>query len=131
MEIINAVSKPKVPNGYAYVLKTKQLENILADNQINIRTNLYYWFPKIIGTIFEVHYWLPSGDMPTRLYIRAGALLREDVLPAREKLETAVFPAFINWVTNISALPDNSPLLTKGLYFNAIFQAQNLKIVTS
>jgi hypothetical protein len=127
--MINSIKKPKFLAQYAYVLKTKQLEDTLINDNIDIHVDLYYWFPQIIGTILEGHFWLPNANVPyNRLYIRAGALLKEDVSLAREKMTEIVLPQFGKWVKTILSLPDNSPKLSGRLYFNAVFQNGELQI---
>lgn len=100
MEIkaINSISKPKLPKAYSYVLRSSQLDNLLISNNITIHTDLVYWLPQIIGSILEVHYWLPNNKvLYPRLYVRAGAL-----------------PEFSRWLKDISKHDCDA------LYFKAI-----------
>ena len=127
--MIKSISKPKIQRGYVYVLKTGQLEKLLADNNIDIHVYLVYWRPQT-NSIFEVHYWFPNQNVEyERLYIRAGALPKEDVPLAREKLETIVFPKFVEWITDMLAQPDNSTKLDNDLYFNAIYKNKGLELI--
>ena len=120
--MINSIEKAKIPFQYGYVLKTGQLENLLQDNNIDIHVDLRYWFAQNIGSILDAHYWLPNENIEYfRLYIRAGALLKQDIFIARKKMEEIVLPEFVSWVKNILVLPDNSPSLKHNLYFNADF----------
>lgn len=128
--VIKSVSKNKIPNNYRYVIKTQQLENIVSDNEINIHIDLVYWLPQIVGTILEVHFWPPNNRiLYNRLYVRAGALLKDDVKYAREKVTEVVLPEFIIWTKKILSLPANSPYLEKQLYFNATINNKILKII--
>ena len=116
--MIKFITKPKAPKGYGYVLKTGQLEKLLADNNINIHTSVTYY--RHLGNVFEARYWLPNQNIDyTRLYITAGMLPSKDILLAREKLEKVEFPRFVEWIMDILALPDNSTNLKHGLCFNS------------
>ena len=127
--MITSVKKNKIPSRYGFVLKTRQLEDLILANDINIDIILNYWLPQIIGTIFEAHFWPPNYNFAyNRLYIRAGALLREDIYFARGKMASDALPEFAAWIKNILALPDNSPLLSKEQYFNAIIRNGELII---
>lgn len=117
MDAINSISKPKLPKAYSYVLHSNQLNNLLISNGITIHTDLVYWLPKIIGSILEVHYWLPNNNVPyPRLYIRAGALPRIEIQTARIIMSDEVFPKFSNWLEDIQKYDYNS------LYFNAVYK---------
>jgi hypothetical protein len=35
--MITTISKPRIPKKYVYILKTKQLEDLLAENNIDIQ----------------------------------------------------------------------------------------------
>ena len=131
--MINSIEKPKIPKDYSFVLKTKQLEDLLINNNINIHVDLIYcWHPKQIGSIFEVHFWPPNANVPyERLYIRVGALLKEDAFIAREKMTEIVLPEFVAWFKKISILNENSPIAKTKLRFEVVFQnegAENIKI---
>ena len=127
--MISSISKPKIPSKYAYVIKTSQLENTLADNDITIYIDLVYWLPQVIGSIFEVYFWLPNENIAyNRLYIRAGALLKEDVFTARAKVTAVVLPEFVVWIKKILALPSDSPHLSDKLRFEAVINGDILKI---
>lgn len=124
MEIkaINSISKPKLPKAYSYVLRSSQLDNLLISNDITIHTDLVYRLSQIIGSILEVHYWLPNNNVPyPRLYVRAGALPKSDIQIARIIMVDEVLPKFSRWLKDISKHDWNT------LYFNAIYK--NNKIV--
>ncbi|WP_088044593.1 hypothetical protein [Bacillus sp. EAC] len=129
--MISSISKPKIPKEYTYILKTSQLEEILMQNKYTIHVDLVYWIPAEIGSILEVHYWLPTSNLPySRLYIRAGALRTKDVKEAREEMITSVFPEFIKWLDFHMKLPDNAPQFFKTPYFSAIYENNNIKFLT-
>lgn len=127
--MITSISKPKIPSSYSYVLKTSQLEEVLIENNIKTEATLVYWKPKIIGSIFEANFWLPNDRIPfNRLYIRAGVVLKSDILKAREGLVNEVFPKFIEWIKNIEKLERTSPLRTER-NFDAHFQNNKVNII--
>ena len=127
--LINSISKEKIPSQYSYVLKTGLLEKLLADYSISIHIDLNYCYFKNMSCIFEAYYWLPNDNVPyDRLYIRAGALPKENTLLAREKLEKIVLPKFAVWTKNILALPYNSSLLKHNLHFDAVFRTNEVFI---
>lgn len=128
--MISSISKEKIPKDYSFVLKTSQLEELLRDGNINTDVTLHYWKPQLIGSIFEVHYWLPNENIPyNRLYIRAGAILRKDIHFARESLFTKVLPEFIKWIKNIEQLEESSTHYSQR-YFNADFNDNKISIIS-
>lgn len=127
--MINSISKPKIPKGYSYVLKTNQLKEFLDQNNHSIHVDLVYWLPKGNSSILEVHFWQPNENIDyDRLYMRAGALANNRVAPAREKVESELFPALNDWLNIHLNLPKNSPLLNKKPYFDANYIDGNLVI---
>lgn len=126
---ISSINKPKIPKEYAYVLQSSQLNKLLLDSNFSIHTDLLFWLPQIIGSIFEVHYWLPNENNPyCRLHIRAGALKIEYVKAAKEVMNSTILPQFAIWLRDIIKLPNSSPILNKDLYFNAVFKDGKLEI---
>jgi len=126
--MIISIQKNKIPKQYSFVLKTKQLEEILLNSNINIHIDLYYTFNGI-GPIFEVFFYLPNKNNPyIRLYIRTKALPKENISIAREKMEKIILPEFRNWIINILSMPKDSTYLYEDLYFSAIFENNILKI---
>ena len=133
-DLLSYISKQKIPNNYSYVLKTGQLKKILDDNNIQIHIDLNYCFAfsTELCSIFEALYWLPNENIPyDRVYIRAGALPKENIFIAREKLEKKVLPEFVIWIKNILSLPYNSTLLKHGLRFHATFHTNDVFISIS
>ena len=127
---IDSITKPKTPKGYAYILKSSQLNRLLSDNDLSVHIALSYWIPQKTGSVFEVHFWQPNEKVPyPRLYIRAGALRKEDAAAAREALINEVFPQFIKWADNILKLTDNSPKQNEEPYFNAVYEDGRIKII--
>ena len=127
--LIKSISKPKLPKGYAYILQSSQLNKLLSENHFSIHTDLIYWTPQVLGSIFEVHYWLPNENVQyTRLYIRAGALKSNDANMAKEAMINIVLPQFAIWLDKILKLPDNSPILNETPYFNAVFKENKIEI---
>lgn len=129
IKFINTITKPKIPKEYTYILKSTQLDNLLLKNKFNIYTDLTYWLPKEVGSIFEAHYWEPSNNISyQRLYIRAGALLKAESKQAREILSENVFPVFVNWLNMILRLENNSYYFNQQLYFEAIYINNRLEL---
>ena len=117
--MIESISKQKIPSNYSYVLKTGQLEKLLAENDININVDLSFSFS---ATFFTAYFWLPNNRVPyRRVYIYAGVLPKEEVHIAREKLEQIVLPEFAIWIKGIMSLPDNSTKLKHNLCFDTEF----------
>ena len=107
-------------------LKTSQLEEIIKNEDIKTDVTLEYWKPQIIGSILEVHYWLHNENIPyNRLYIRAGALLKNDVQSAKKGL---VLPEFLKWIKNIEQLDESSTHKTER-YFEGYYE--NNKVLIS
>ena len=128
--MINSITKDKIPKQYSFVLKTKQLEELIISNDIKIHIDLIYnYSSQSIGSIFEAFYWLPNNNIPyNRLYIRAGALAKEYISIAREKMNEIILPEFKIWIMNILSLPNNSTYLFEEPYFHAIFQNNKIEI---
>ena len=127
--MISSITKSKIPIDFSYVFKTSQLEEILGRENIITDVTLEYWKPQIIGSIFEVHYWLPNENNPfNRLYIRAGAVLKKDIYNAREGLHKEVLPEFVKWIKNIEQLEKASALNTER-FFEGYYQNNKVSIV--
>ncbi len=126
--MISSISKEKISKDYSFGLKTSQLEELLRNGNINTDVTLYYWKPQLIGSIFEVHYWLPNKNIPyNRLYIRAGAILRKDIHFVREGLHTKVLPEFLKWIKSIEQMEESSTHYSQR-YFNADFHDNKISI---
>lgn len=131
LKAISSISKPKIPKTYNYVLRSSQLNDILLSDEITIHTDLNYWLPQVIGSIFEVHYRLPNNNVPyPRLYVRAGALPKDDIQKARIIMSDEVLPRFSIWLKDIlkqSAVSEYP--LKSSLYFNAVYGDNAVKII--
>lgn len=124
MDAINSISKPKLPKSYSYVLKSSQLDDLFKCTGITIHTDLVYWLPQKIGSILEVYYWLPNNNVPySRLYVRAGALPKDNIQEARIIMYEEVLPKLGNWLEDIQKLDNHSFYGGKSLpYFNAVYK---------
>ena len=124
--------RDKIPKQYAFVLKTNQLENIIAD--IDIPVCLFYsgnWSTRYYATgdIFSARYCFPDSYFEyTHLNIRAGFLIKEDVFTARKELSEVALPEFVVWVKKILALPADSTYFSKTPYFNTVYHNKRLTI---
>ncbi|TYQ15211.1 UNVERIFIED_CONTAM: hypothetical protein Cloal_1627 [Acetivibrio alkalicellulosi] len=117
--MISSITKDKISPDYVFVLKTSQFEKVLADNNIDIDVTLIYWKPQIIGSVLEVYFWLPNDNVSyNRLYVRAGVLLKKDIILARALMVEEVLPNFIEWFKGIE-MTDKLSNKYKKSYFNA------------
>jgi len=127
--MIEYVSRPKLAKGRSYVLKTTQLADELANAGISLHVDLVYWSPQTGGSILEGHYWPPNENVHyPRLYVRAGAVPSGLRPAAAEALRGVALPCFIRWAQGLLALPDGSPILAAGSYFNATFTEEGLAV---
>jgi hypothetical protein len=128
-DMIESISKPKLPKGLAYSLKTSQLVRALDDAGVDIHIDLVYWRPQVLGSILEAHYWLPNKNVPyPRVYVRAGCVPAVQRAAASESLSEAAIPQFIDWLTGILNSPANSTRLCGEPYFNATYINDRLSI---
>ena len=124
--------RDKIPKQYAFVLKTNQLEYLMAD--IDIPVCLFYsgtWSTRYsaTGEIFCARYCFPDSFYDyTRLSISVGFLKREEVVTARKELAEVALPEFIVWVKNILVLPADSTYFNKTPYFSAVYHNEQLTI---
>ena len=128
--MISSITKAKIPTKYGFVLKTKQFEDLLKINEINVHIDLHYVYStQNIGSIFEALFWLPNDNVPyNRLYIKAGVLSKEEIHQAREKMKEIVLPEFITWIKSILVLPNNSGYNKHNSFFFAKYNDNKLEI---
>ena len=125
--MISSISKPKIPNDYSYVLKTKQLEDLLVENNIDTPIDLYY---SLADTIITAYYYPPNYRVPyCRFCVVAGALLRDDVFFARDKMKETILPELAIWMNNILNLPENSTTLLSRDNLRFIAKLRNNEVV--
>jgi hypothetical protein len=126
------VEKQKKPKHLSYVLKTSLLERALREADVKIDTHLIYWIPEGGGSILEAFYWVPNENVSyPRLYMRAGVVPNKEHKKAFELLQNEALPAFAEWLTFLTALPDDSTLLKDKPYFNASYIEGQLKVEKS
>jgi hypothetical protein len=63
-----------------------------------------------------------------RVSIRAGGVTSSLKSAAAEVMTESVLPTFIDWLSEILALPDRSPLLHGSIYFNANYTENGITI---
>lgn len=127
--MIDSVSKPKLSRGRSYVLKTSQLAKVLSDARIDCHVDLVYWLPQCGRSILEAQYWLPNENVPySRVYVRAGVVPTALRSAARDSLTKLALPQFVEWLREILALPDESPVLQMTPYFNVAYTEKGLVI---
>lgn len=129
MDVLSSISKPKLPKAYSYVLRSSQLNDLLISEGFTIHTDLVYWLPQIIGSIFEVHYWVPNIHVAyPRLYVRAGALPKDDIQKARILMSSEVLPKFSIWLGDIQKQNNYTQYHLKASpYFNADYHKNGCK----
>lgn len=110
--MIQSISKDKLPKDYGYVLQSSYFESVLKENGIGTHTDLIYTFSnQSVVYIFEVFYWMPNANIPhERLYVRAGAVSKMNIRPARNELAKTVIPRFLDWIIPILNAPTDSPI---------------------
>lgn len=127
--MIDSVTRPRLAKGLSYVLTTSQLADALADARIDCHINLVYWSPRGTRSILEGAYWLPSENVPhPRVYVGAGAVPSAMLPDAAKALSNAALRQFVRWLGDVLALPENSPALAAGPYFNAAYTEDGLAI---
>ena len=125
--MIDSVSKPKLPKGLSYALKTSQLAKAMSDAVIDCHVDLVYWVPQGGNSILEAHYWLPNANVAhPRVYVRAGAVSSALHAAAAELLLSSALPEFTRWLQAILRLPEGSPALRGTSYFNATYTDKGL-----
>jgi hypothetical protein len=126
------IEKPKLQKGLSYALKTSILKEAIEATGIDCNIDLDYWNPYRIPvgeTILECHYWLPNENVDyDRFYIRAGTVKSENRKIAQELLKDEVIPQFIDWLSKIKSLPENSTKLKHNMYFNSVFKDNSVEI---
>lgn len=126
--MIHSITKPRLPKGRSYPLRSSQLAAALAQAQIDVHVAVEFWTPRGGESVLEAHYWMPNATVSyPRVYLRAGSLPSSERLAASAALESEVLPAFVAWLEWIIALPENSPALHQTLYFNARFVEQRVE----
>lgn len=127
--LISSINKEKIANSYEFVLKTSQLEEVLNRAHIKTDVTLVYWKPQIMGSIFEVHFWLPNNHvLYNRLYVRAGALPKKVIPLAREGLQKDILPEFEKWIMVIERLSPTSTSY-KERHFEGFFKDNQTYII--
>ena len=125
--MIKSIEKEKLRDGYCYVLRTKQLEELLLCNGIETHVDLLYYFSQNNWSVFNAHYWLPNKNVPyCRLYVRSYSVQKKDSFKAKSLMQEIVLPEFILWVKCILRLPENSTLFNSGSYFNATYRSGDI-----
>lgn len=126
------VEKPKTWKGLSYPLKTSLLKDAVEAAEIDCNIILHYWTPQPVpggDTILQCFYWLPNANVDyDRFYIRAGVVKSEKRKAAQDLLIEKVIPRFIEWMLKIKSLPPDSAKLKPNLYFNAVFEDDEVKI---
>ena len=125
-----SVTKPKLPKGLSYVLKTSLLEAALEEADLDIEVALSYWTPQIRGSILKARFLLPNDHVDRRrAYFDAGSLPSHERAAAFAQLKEIALPQIVAWLVYLTGLPDNSPVLNGEMFFEASFQDGELTIV--
>lgn len=82
------ITKPALPKGLSYVLKTSALEQALHASRVECDVELRFWKPTQVGSVLEAYFRKPTPDIPrTRFHVRAGPVPSSD----RPRAEIHVF----------------------------------------
>jgi hypothetical protein len=116
------ISKPKLPTGRGYVLKTSLLQPALEGVSCDVIVD--YWTPQPgHASVLWAEWWLPNENRGTTLFVRAGSLPIEELNSARQQLQAVVLPRFKAWLDAVAGLPVLSPELAAGPKFFATWEA--------
>ena len=126
--MVENISKEKIPKNYAYILKTKEIEYVFMDNNINIHTSIDYRFSHKAKCIFDAYFWPPNDNISyKRLYITTRALQKEIIPIIKKKKNELIFPDFVLWIKSILSLPNNSPNFKEHRFY-VYYENNSLKI---
>lgn len=126
------IEKPPAPKGQSYVLKSSEIQALF--DRLQIETPVYIrYYAKSIPTVFECKYSLPvsfdsryygSNDSPqyVRIYIYVRCVDYKDKQEVGAKLISILNVEFLEWLTKIVSLPDNSTYFKKEMFFKAIVE---------
>ena len=83
--VVNSVSKNKIPKNYGFALKTSQINNVLDRNNITTYTDLFYISNHSSHpTLLFAYYWLPNNHIPyERICMQSEAVNKNDLLLAK------------------------------------------------
>lgn len=123
------IEKPKIFKGLCYVLKSSLLKEALEETNLDLNISLNFWTPQKLGSILSVEYWFPNENVEyDRFYIRAGAIKSENRKRAEELMNKYVIPDLIIRIKKIKNESINSTKFKQGLFFEATFEDEILKI---
>ncbi|WP_044001338.1 hypothetical protein [Hymenobacter swuensis] len=125
------VEKNKAAQGQSYVLKTSELQQVLADAGIHCAIQLTYRSshqPQSV-TLLDCRYWLPNARVPyERFYISTTSVAFENRKLASELLKIQVIPALVKWMQKIVKQPENSTFIRHDMEFRASLVHDQLSI---
>ena len=112
-----AISKDKTQRGWSYPLKATVLDIAVRDAKLEVAVALQFnhgafWSKR---PLFSAGYY-PSGSRhynPEATFIVSCRSVRaEEYALAKHMVEATIIPQFIEWATELAALPVNSSRLT-------------------
>lgn len=113
------IEKDKISKRKSYVLRSSFLEEAIQNAGIGLDIHLKHSDGK---RFFDAYFW-PRGANASyeRLYIVAGAVSSDQAKVARTFVEEAVVPELVLWITDILALPSDSPIRRQEQAFHRDF----------
>ncbi len=128
MEFI--IDKPKVRQGYSYVLKTSWLQDAVTARKLITSIRLVYRSPhteQTEWTLVRGTYWFPNQRVHyPRFYIEVEAVPVSLKPQIQTMVQTAVIPQLIDWMDQQEKLENNSTVLKEN--FRAVFKGESLVI---
>lgn len=106
-------SKPKIPKGISYVLKTSMLESALEENGLDFHVKLQFRIHQWGNLIFQSFFTLPKDIIEKRVFIYAGVVPNNQRKEALELMKTKVLPSYVSWLKEFDNLPTESPIIYK------------------
>lgn len=125
------INKPKIREGYSYVLKTSTLQKAISDCKLQTSVHLQFRTPNnkelINWPLIEAVYWFPNQNVNySRFYIEVAAVPISLKQQASFLVNTGVIFKLIDWMVQQEKLDIQSTLLQPR--FKAIIKNGELSI---
>lgn len=107
------IVKNALPSGQSYALKPSILEDALKSAAVQTETRLYQWRPGWLESkvLFRAHFY-PAGryykNQDELLTVTSHAVPASVRAGAKTFIEGRIIPEFIEWITELEALPTGS-----------------------
>lgn len=121
------IKKRPAPKGKSYVVKSSEIQILFEMMKIEISVHVDY-YPRSISTIFECRYLMPhdfdnkyyvasTSTTFKRIFISVSTVNYEDKQEINLKVMDLLTTEFVQWLTKIISLPDNSTYLKSEMRF--------------